>query len=232
MNAERRHLSTVRKGKSLPFRWRALVAFALIILPSTQIAARGGERVWNAISARHPTIASSANTRRFVLSYVTALEPFIGPLDNFVDLLEGRQSHICNLLCLERVTGAFRARAETSAADLVRYVFTATCFGFVPDDNHVGKALAQLDGLLKLDPKALEPMSPADRALLRELLGDTIKSWEKITSMDKTRFKGVLRLWKEALGPNINPGVMRQMPPEIEAAAKEACRSSLVPTRI
>ena len=216
-----------------------LVALSLLlaISVSSTRAAGTADRVWEAISRKNPKLSASTEARNFVVRYVELLEPTLGPLDNFVAVVDGQIDYACNLLCQKHFVPGFRVEYEIGVSDLVRYVFTSTCFGVIHDDDHIAKALSQLDKLTKeFKNEFFEKLPRQDQKSLRELIGDTIKSWENIARMDSSRFSRLHEVWQLTLvgidASDARTNVLRTMSEKTNEAAKEVCRSSLVPIRV
>ncbi len=143
--------------------------------------------------------------RKFVVQLAWDYAMRIGHLNQFEAFLRNRHASICNELCRDRVIGAYFAGDEVPGpSDLLRYVFTATCFGIIRSDDRMGDALSILQERLGVDPwyNAPQGMSDYDKVVIRDVIGNALKSYLKTDRIDdaKPRFDKVVRLWHATAG--------------------------------
>ncbi len=88
-------------------------------------------------------------SERFLVAYATKVAARIGNLDDFARLLTTDAAMQCNLLCEARLTPAYLKppSSQTRWSELVRYVFTSTCYGMEKTSRSL--ALQDLEETLK-----------------------------------------------------------------------------------
>jgi hypothetical protein len=178
-------------------RWSAFIFFVAGLAIASSLPARAqstnADRVWQSLSAVNPDIGRH---EPFIRDYVARLESSIGQLDNFIDVMDGKAPYACNLLCMAKTAPAFFRPVQPSPFDLIRYVFTATCYGVVPDPQFRPRALADLEVSIRESMSVLSVRPSAYEGwILREILGEAAKSVDQKFPKQAT-FPWVRDLWK------------------------------------
>ena len=99
--------------------------------------------------AMHEKNAAVVRQRDFILAYVAAVETKFKDFKSFERIAKNTDDDVCNLLCEKGITGHFRVDVDVSAADLIRYVLTATCYGMRPDSDKTYDVLADLNQIVR-----------------------------------------------------------------------------------
>jgi hypothetical protein len=171
------------------------------------------EAVLEAAKINNPDITKDQTQIDFIRQYTQALQLPLKDLVNFQKAIEGDERYVCNLLCQQHVMAGFWLHERVTPVDLIRYVFTATCYGFFNEWD----ALVALDGVLgKLGHVALAKLVAleSDRQFVRLDLRDMYLSHEK----ELTHLKQlVLKAGTEPKRP------IRSRPPKLEQVARLAC---------
>jgi hypothetical protein len=84
--------------------------------------------------------------RSFVQTYAEKVASRLGDLDDFAEFLSSTDRVLCNLLCSAQVAPGYFRRDTLHWADLIRYVFSSTCYGVSRDLRRT--ALKDLDDIL------------------------------------------------------------------------------------
>jgi hypothetical protein len=177
--------------------------------------------------------------RSFVEAYAAVIAPQLTNLDEFAAFLSTNQTQICNLLCQKHVTGAFFKGDARGPGDLIRYVFTATCYGIIPSMRHRGLALADLETVLGNQTwyRDSRNLSEYDKLVIRDVLGDALKDYlgqnylgtkPNVPPVAKANFGRVVALWRAAYrkgAPRISDLPMMWSESQ-DQAALTACKGS------
>jgi hypothetical protein len=180
------------------------------------------DKVWNSLVRGNPELGKASEA--FVRAYVARIEPSIGELNNFISVMDKSSISACNLLCEVHAAAAFYRPTRPSPFDLVRYVFTATCYGIVPDPLFRMKALADLEYVLNRDDLiARVKFSTYEAWIVRTVLGDAVK-FVDAEFPKKTQYRRIRDLWRNAYRSSPNH---TNYPPEFVegqlAASRKAC---------
>lgn len=177
--------------------------------------------------------------RKFVVQLAWDYAMRLGHLNRFEAFLSNRDTSICNELCRSNVIGAYFAGDEgNSPSDLIRYVFTATCFGVVRRDDRLGEALTILESRLGADTwyNAPKGLSDYDKFVVRDVLGNALKYYLATDRLEdaKPRFGNIYRLLQATAG--INRPVKASVYPigwtsAQEQAARVACNRTSIDRR-
>jgi hypothetical protein len=176
----------------------------------------------------------------FLKAYSAALEKPLGDLDYFTSVVEGREPFACNLLCRDGVVPNFWLNRPVTPIDLVRYVFTATCYGYLPDEQHRFAALKQLDGVLgslaKLDVNFYAKLlldNDNDKKFVRAELGDILLNDDVKFREFTAKFDNIKQLWHHAKGmEKSDTRYNRKTPQSTLDTARQACETSFVNTNV
>jgi hypothetical protein len=206
----------------------SLIVAAILCLPTAALTQSAtSEKVYEVLLKANPEVGKQKD---FVVAYSDKLMERLRSLDGFVSVMDGRETKICNLLCQSHVASAFYRGETVKALDLVRYVFTSTCYGVLNDPEHRGKALKDLEDVAQSsylrNPTELAK-SEEDSYILRHILGDALKAWEpNFTKV--TAFPRLKKLWEA--GYPTDPTRTNSPPiisPIEKAAQYTACRKVL-----
>ena len=146
---------------SKKFVWLGLVI--VLTAPASAQNTSPIDELWQAALEANPDIKP---TEVFYRKYAAEVLPIVKHFDGFISVLKKAEPYACktNLLCRDvRIVPGFRVGEKPTAIDLIRYVRTSTCFGFLPDSDHQLEFLKQLERVLKasdIAPKVLLPKSP------------------------------------------------------------------------
>jgi hypothetical protein len=172
--------------------------------------------------------------KRFIESYAARLDGPTGPLDDlagFVDLLEGRDPSSCNLLCKQGLVSKFWLNGPATAVDLIRYVFTNTCYGV--SEQYQRKALLDLNAVLNrlyttdttyAELLGNQNIAEKDRDFARGQLGDIQSVHDpNFSVINPPKFDNIKSLWQHAAGNSAPP---HRKPLELSADQKSAIRDA------
>jgi hypothetical protein len=218
--------------KMLGFKFFCAMAASIFISISgafaetTSDAEKSANALVTALAKNNLEFAANDIQKRFVRAYASASSTSLNGFENFIRGLEDPSKPICNYLCQRRVAAAFWFDTKATPIDLVRYVFTATCFGLRPGPTHRGAALKQLESALgKVADDELRQLfvTNQDRYFVRVLLGD-VAATEAPEFSESPKFTRWTKFWRSAL----TPSYLRTRPlPKpigpIDLAAKDAC---------
>jgi hypothetical protein len=173
----------------------------------------------------------------FIADYATRLVQPLRDFDGLIEGLENPGDGICNLLCRNGVVPRFWLQPQPTAVDIVRYVFSSTCFGVLP--QHREQALAQLDTALGRLKEAgaytallrqVGEGPKADRHYIRAEFGDLLRTADE-NFTTAARFKNIFGLWQASRAEPLLWSRTRAGPPELppkQVAAQKACETSFV----
>jgi hypothetical protein len=183
--------------------------------------------------------------RSFVETYANVVANRLTDLDDFANFLKTQKPEICNLLCQRHVTGAYFKGDARGPGDLIRYVFTSTCYGVIPSLRRKGLALADLETVLGSQNWYRDPtkLSTYDKIVIRDVLGDALKDYlgenhlgpkPGTAPVAKANFGRVVALWKAAYrngAPKINslPAMWSESQ---DLAAFAACKDAAIEKRV
>jgi hypothetical protein len=209
-------------------RWSAFMFFVagLAIASSSPARAQStnADRVYEALKAANPEVVAQ---EKFIRDYVSRLDQPIGALDNFVAVIDGSSKSACNLLCQAHLMPAFFRTSRVNALDLVRYVFTSTCYGVINDEQHRGKALDDLEAVALTSYFLNETKlakSQDESYILRRVLGDAVKAME-VDFPAITKYSRLRQLWQAGRpGDNTRSNYPHRTSPLELAAQYTACR--------
>jgi hypothetical protein len=207
-----------RIGLTVP---RAIFVIA-IHLSTTLLANAQQSRSIAEIVDRHPGIKKC---EQFFTAYATAVAVPLNGIDTFLAAVENK-TPACNLLCQAHVVPEFRVEGVATCTDLIAYVFSTTCFGFLPDEAHRGAALQQFEKYAEL----LEPSSffnDEDRKLFRRRVGDVMRTWDDDTPPRSSKgLPNSSKAWAAASPKDGNQTHVRSshVHCDAQAAAYNACR--------
>jgi hypothetical protein len=171
---------------------------------------------------RHPGLKKC---ERFFQAYATAVAAPLNGINKFVDAVDNK-TPVCNRLCKAHVVPEFRVEGVATCTDLIVYVFSSTCFGFLPDQAHRGDALQQLENYAEL-LKADSFHNEEDRNLFRRRVGDIMLSWERSSAPYLSKsFPKLRKAWLAASPKDGNLSHVRSasLHCDAQAAAYNACR--------
>lgn len=115
---------------------------------------------WSTIKSRNP--AMTAAERLFKL-YELDLRNVYGGTENFRKAVNLEASFVCNGLCGKKLMPVFTIDQPVTVSDLVRYMFTSNCYGYVPQLTRQQDALRRLNTVLgKIDIQSL-PLDDSDK---------------------------------------------------------------------
>jgi hypothetical protein len=215
----------------------AFVLLALLIAPTAR--ADCGQNVDCVLQSVNQNRVSPLNNTQaqFVRDYSTALMPKLRDLDNFVDALNAPTEGICNLLCRKGIVPRFWVSQSASPVDLIRYVFTSTCYGVTSEHRPgafklLNTIVAGLNGTTAFDAaaKLFEPLSPTDQYFMRNEFGDMLRSVDPAFNV-RPSFPSATLLWQQAHKSRSGSAPTRSVPaqpPLLSQLAKDACASSFV----
>jgi hypothetical protein len=182
--------------------WLASGSIAVLVLSVTPRFAQAQNTAATIESIANHLAPVGHPARTFVVQLAGDYAMRIGHLNQFEAFLRNRDDLICNELCKDRVTGAFYASDEKSSSpsDLLRYVFTATCFGVIRSDERMGAALAILEEQLGRHTwyLAANGLSPYDKIVIRDVIGNALKTYlqtDRIDDGKHHKLERVVRLW-------------------------------------
>jgi hypothetical protein len=188
-------------------------------------ADRSAQLVLEAMQRHNSDISDNTDQSRFILAYASTMHGPLRGFDRFVAALSQPNGPICNFLCESKVTKGFWIDAPVSSMDIVRYVLTSTCYGFL----NRGEALKLFDQTLpNLAEKANRAFLSSDkeRYTVKVTFGDLAKT-ENSGFPRSTELRRLAKLWKAASGgPRINLRSGPELGPVMDAAARAACRNA------
>jgi hypothetical protein len=187
--------------------------------------------------------------KQFLKSYAAKLAEPLEDLENFKDLVNAIDPSSCNLLCRQGLAPKFWLNGPATVVDLIRYVFTNTCYGVGIHRTQALADLSQLLGDLHEDAKArtgsqrtfaqlLGGISVAskDRLFIRGELGDMLVE-SKINApslrdlwvhSSESRQDAAARQFPELTRSAPHHRKTPSIPPSEQAARVEACATSFV----
>jgi hypothetical protein len=192
---------------------------------------------WRHRHARTRTV-SNETQKNFIRVFSSALRPKLRDLDNFIDAVNKPTEGACNLLCQQRLAPRFWVHEAAGAIDLIRYVFTSTCFGVQREPGHRAEAFARLDKALSdlgsdtgsYIRALLVGVSDQERHFLRGELGDLQSTVDSGFPNNSPKFKTSKVLWTRSAIFRY-PAPHRKPPQQSETkrtAEREACASNFV----
>jgi hypothetical protein len=158
----------------------------------------------------------------FLESFASAIDAPLRGLPKFIDAVEN-QVPICNRLCEGKVVPAYRLSGAATCTDLIIYVLTSTCYGYLPDDEHRGAAFRMLESTVTL--LKTHELSEPEKHSFRTMVGDTLRTWEGEEFPEgNTKFKALRDAWTSA-GTLKQKTYLRSTPLtcENQKAAYDAC---------
>jgi hypothetical protein len=223
---------TMRKCSIAVFLLYASVNFAAVAAPHSQAEScpAATNPVTEAIERNRPSFARlSCIQKLFIEAYTARLDGPANPLDDlagFIDLIEGRDPSSCNLLCRQGLVPRFWLSGPATAVDLIRYVFTNTCYGV--SGQYQARALADLNAVLgrlhTIETSYAELLgSPniaeKDREFVRGQLGDIQSVHDPdFSNITRPKFDNVKSLWQHAAVRPTRPALPSLRPRERFAA--------------
>lgn len=118
--------------------------------------------------------AGLAPATDFFRLYALDLENVLGGVENFRAYLAGTGPEPCNGPCKGGLVPRFTVKEKLGVTDVVRYVLTATCYGYIPEGTRRFDAVRRLDRVLaEVDIQAL-PLSDRDKVFLANEMGDML----------------------------------------------------------
>jgi hypothetical protein len=171
---------------------------------------------------------------QFVSAYAALLNEQLDGLQGFIDAVNDPTDSICNLLCQRALATGFVVHERASPVDLIRYVFTATCFGVLVSQREL--ALKQLDDLLAAIQRATDQhgiakifgnLSAHERHYIRGQFGDVLHAVDKNVPL---KFEHLKTLWTQPWEKSDGSAAHRTAPPQLatELAREDACSSRFV----
>lgn len=169
--------------------------------------------------------------RQFVQSYAEKVADRIGNLDEFANAVAGERPQICNIVCQACAAPAyFKSKDRQSWVELIRYVFTSTCYGVAPEFRR--DALDDIEGVLSLmgnyDPQKL---FPGGASIEGEVVVHVLERAVKLNAADNQygsdgkRYPAILRL-AEASGYKRNADTYVVSDKAKDGALADACKAS------
>lgn len=118
---------------------------------------------WNVIKTRNP---GAVPAERFFKLYELDLRNVFGGTEGFRKVVNQEEGIPCGRLCAAKIVPVFTLDGPVSASDLIRYMFTTNCYGYIPQQTRQQDALRRLNTVLgKIDLQSL-PLDESDKQYL------------------------------------------------------------------
>ncbi|MBB3560186.1 hypothetical protein FHX06_001497 [Rhizobium sp. BK512] len=135
---------------------------------------------WQVIRTRNP---ATTLAERFYKLYELDLENVFGGTEGFRKVVNLEEGIPCGRLCEARIVPLFKLDGPVSVSDLIRYMFTTNCYGYIPQQTRQQDALRRLNTVLgKIDLQSL-PLDESDKRYLTT-------EFANILARNKKRFPG------------------------------------------
>ncbi|EJT04965.1 hypothetical protein [Rhizobium sp. CCGE 510] len=135
---------------------------------------------WKTIKTRNPSMVAA---EQFFRLYELDLRNVYGGTENFRKVVNLEDNFACNGLCGKKLVPIFTIDPPVTVSDLIRYMFTTNCYGYVPQQTRQQDALRRLNTVLsKIDIQAL-PLDDSDKRYLTTDFADVL-------ARNKKRFPG------------------------------------------
>ncbi|NEK15026.1 hypothetical protein [Rhizobium leguminosarum] len=126
---------------------------------------------WKTIRVRNPAMTAA---EQFFKLYELDLRNVYGGTENFRKVVNLESSFACNGLCGKKLVPIFTIDQPVTVSDLIRYMLTTNCYGYVPQKTRQQDALRRLNTVLgKVDIQAL-PLDDSDKSYLTTDFADVL----------------------------------------------------------